>query len=481
MTNHVNLKHSIMKYGIIIIILLSMFQPSRAQRRLNLQECREMAIDYSKQLSIAEQQKEKAVWTKKEFRANYYPRLSASGMYFYNQKKQEYKLSGGYLPTYVPDESGSLQPNVIAGADGKPVMGTDGKPVFHEYAFLPDIPITLSLRGVYMAGVQLQQPIFMGGKVRAAHRAAKIGEELADENIRLNRSEVLVELEQAYWQYVRVQELVTVASKYKEVTGELVKNLEDARDAGMAPLNNVLKAQVKHNDALLQLQQAQHGQTLAGMNLCRLIGLDLNTSLELTDTLSGTITPGILSLPDDLSQRPDYNMLEKQVEMKQKEVNVIRSDFLPQVGVTAGYSYGGGLKLNGDDSHSASFSAMASVQIPIFNWGEGRNKVRVAKAEEEITRLNKEKLSEMMQLEIAGNRFKVKDAQTRVNLTRSALAQAQENLTVSRNQYDVGMETLTNLLEAQAQWQQAWSDWVDAKAALRVRETEYLKSLGRLD
>ena len=470
-----------MKYCIIIIIFLAAFQTSRAQQKLDLKQCRAMALDYSKQLSIAERQKEKAIWTKKEYRANYYPRLSASGTYFYYQKKQEYKLSGGYLPTYVPDESGKLQPNVIMGGDGKPVMGTDGKPLFHEYAFLPDIPITLSMRGVYMAGVQLQQPIFMGGKIRAAHQAAKFGEELADENIRLNRSEVLVELEQAYWQYVRVQELVSVARKYKEVTGELVKNLEDARDAGMAPLNDVLKAQVKHNDALLQLQRAQHGRTLAGMNLCRLIGLELNTSLELTDTLSGTITPGILSLPDELSQRPDYNMLEKQVEMKRKEVNVTRSDFLPQVGVMAGYSYGGGLKLNGDNSNSASFSAMASVQIPIFNWGEGRNKVRVAKAEEEITRLNKERMSEMMQLEISGNRFKLSDAQTRVNLTRSALAQAEENLKVSRNQYDVGMESLTNLLEAQAQWQQAWSDWVDAKAALKVCETEYLKSLGKLE
>ena len=167
--------------------------------------------------------------------------------------------------------------------------------------------------------------------------------------------------------------------------------------------------------------------------------------------------------------------------MKRKEVNVTRSDFLPQVGVTAGYSYGGGLKLNGDDSHSASFSAMASVEIPIFNWGEGRNKIRVAKAEEEISRLNKEKLAEMMQLEISGNRFKLTDAQTRVNLTRSALAQAEENLKVSRDQYDVGMETLTNLLEAQVQWQQAWSDWVDAKAALRLSEAEYLKSIGKLN
>ncbi len=90
-------------------------------------------------------------------------------------------------------------------------------------------------------------------------------------------------------------------------------------------------------------------------------------------------------------------------------------------------------------------------------------------------------MSEMKELELSGNRFKLSDAQTRVNLTRSALAQAEENLKVSRDQYDVGMESLTNLLEAQAQWQQAWSDWVDAKAALKVCETEYLKSLGKLE
>ena len=326
-----------------------------------------------------------------------------------------------------------------------------------------------------------EQPLFMGGKIRAAHQAAKFGEELAEENIRLNRSEVLVELEQAYWQCVRVQELVLVARKYKSVVNELVKNLEDAQQAGMAPLNDVLKAQVKYNDALLQLQQAEHGKQLAQMNRCRLVGLDLNTELVLTDSLSATITPVVLALPDGLEQRPDYNMLEKQVEMKRKEINVTRADFLPQVGVSAGYGYGGGLKLNGDDSNSGSFSAMASVAIPIFNWGEGRNKVRVAKAEEEMSRLNKERLGEMMRLEIAGSRFKLNDAQTRIRLTESALEQAKENLRVSEDQYEVGMENLTNLLEAQAQWQQAWSEWVDAKAALKLCESEYLKAIGKLE
>ena len=56
-------------------------------------------MEYSKQMAIAGKQKEKAVWTKKEYGANYFPKLSASGFYLYHQKKQEYKLDGGYLPT----------------------------------------------------------------------------------------------------------------------------------------------------------------------------------------------------------------------------------------------------------------------------------------------------------------------------------------------------------------------------------------------
>ena len=61
------------------------------------------------------------------------------------------------------------------------------------------------------------------------------------------------------------------------------------------------------------------------------------------------------------------------------------------------------------------------------------------------------------------------------------MVQAEENLKITTNQYEVGMENLTNLLEAQAQWQQAWSDWVEAKTQLKLSETEYLQSIGLLE
>ena len=81
-----------MRFIILSIGLLLAFAPSRAQRQLDLKQCREMALEYSKQLAIAEKQKEKAVWTKKEYGANYLPKLSASGFYLYHQKCRIQKL-----------------------------------------------------------------------------------------------------------------------------------------------------------------------------------------------------------------------------------------------------------------------------------------------------------------------------------------------------------------------------------------------------
>lgn len=109
-----------------------------------------------------------------------------------------------------------------------------------------------------------------------------------------------------------------------------------------------------------------------------------------------------------------------------------------------------------------------------------RNKVKAARSEQEISELKKEDMVQLMQLEAARARFNVEDAVSRVEMTRKSLLQAEENLTVSKNRYEVGMENLTNYMEAQAQWQKAWSDWIDAKAELRLSETHYLKATGRL-
>ena len=274
---------------------------------------------------------------------------------------------------------------------------------------------------------------------------------------------------------------MSAADKYRKVLKELLQHLRDAQVVLMATPNDVLKAQVRYNEAGLMLQKAQNGQVLASMNLCRLVGLNLQTELHLQDSLTDKIDPRIWALDTSVEQRPDYTMLAQEVDLRKKQVDLTRADFLPQIGVTAGYGYGGGLQLNGDDEASATFSAMAAVKIPVFHWGEGKNKVRSARMEEEISRLNLEKTTDLMRLQITSARFSVTDAQKRVEMARNALSQAKENLKISNDQYQVGMENLTALLEAQAQWQETWSQWIDAKALLHLSVSQYLKAIGKLD
>lgn len=468
-----------------IILILGLFCGGlvlKAQVLLDFRQCRQMALENSREIAIAGKQSEKALFTAKSYHAGFFPRLSGSGLGFYNQEKYSYRIKGGYLPTYVPDQQGNLQPNLVVDpATGKPVLGADGSFVFKEYAFLPDISLKLGLRGVYLVGIQLEQPLYMGGKVRAAYEMARVGETIATENIRLNRSNVIEAADKAYWQLLEVQEQLKAAKAYRSTVQELLREVENARETGMVMGNEVLKVEVRFNEADLMVQKAENGRVLSQMNLCRIVGLNLHTDVYIADSLSGEITHGVMQQQAMISQRPDYNLLAQEVELRKKEIRLTKADYLPQVGLTAGYGYGGGLELNGERESKASFNAMAAVEIPIFTWGEGRNKIKAAVLEQEVSRLNLEKSAQLMELEVTAARFNIQDAQTRVKMARNALLQANENLRISKDQYEVGLETLTNLLEAQAQWQKAWSQWVEAKAQLHLSETEYLKSIGKLD
>lgn len=472
-----------MKAGLILIGFCLLGSMVKAQVvELDLEKCRKMALESSQKIQVAEQQGMKAGYDKKSYRANFLPKLSATGLYAYVRKKMNYDIKGGYLPVYDQTDIGKEMPlNSLYMPAGKPVLGEDGLPVFKQYAFMPDINLALGIQNAYTLGLTLEQPVYMGGKVRSAYRMASIGKEMAELNVIYSRSEVIAETDQAYWQYVRVKEQVKAAAKYFEVVNALVRNLKDACQTGMASQNDLLKAQVKQNEAELMVQKASNGQALAGMNLCRIIGIDLNSVLEVNDSLAEDITPGLWEDGDNVSGRPEYHILDKQVELKEKEVALTRAGFLPQLGVMATYGYGDGIKLNGKSDPVASFAAMASLKVPIYGWGEGRNKVKAIKAEEEMARLKKEETTQLMRLEVARARYNVEDAAFRVKLTRTFLAQARENLQVSKNRFEVGMETITNYMEAQAQWQKAWSDWIDARAELRLNETYYLKAIGRLD
>lgn len=452
---------------------------AEAPRRLTLEECRALALASSREQAIARETSRKADFLVQSYKANYLPRVSASGTYFYSNGKAERTIEGGYLPTFVPGADGTLQPNLLIGPDGQPVMH-EGQPVFKEYAYFPGMPLELQLGHTFSAAARLEQPVYMGGKISAAYSLARIGRELAALNEDRTAADVLLRSDEAYWNCVRAQELLSSADKYVETVEAFFKNITDAVEVGMKSRNDALKVQVQLNQARLDRLRVQNALKLARMNLCYVTGLPLNTAVE---PAGEPETDAVADLPGDydIADRPEYGMLSRQIEQKGQEEKLARSEFLPEVGVMASYGYANGLKLNGEKLlDKTSFLGVLSVNIPLFHWGEGRNKIRAARADRNIIALQQEDVRQKMELEIqqAANAFS--EARLEVILTEQALEQARENMSESGDRYETGLETVADHLQAQAQWQKARADLIEARAALRLSRTRYLKAAGRL-
>ncbi|NLA62288.1 MAG: TolC family protein, partial [Bacteroidales bacterium] len=262
------------------------------------------------------------------------------------------------------------------------------------------------------------------------------------------------------------------------------RTVQAAVEEGMTHRKDLLSVQVKMNEAELNLTRAHNAYRLAIMNLNHTIVVPLNNATEVADSFDEDAAINLMqgtSSAIDITLRPEYALLSKQIEMKEQQVKLIRSDFLPNVGVMGMYGYTNGLELNGEKLFDgANFAAMLSVNIPIFNWGEGRNKVKEAKVGSLIAQMQLNHSQQEMTLEANQALNQLNEAQLEVTLSAKSVEQALENSEMSKEMYDAGVETLADYLEAQTMWQDAMSTLVSAKASYNLAKTKFLKATGRL-
>ncbi|MCI1640286.1 MAG: TolC family protein [Bacteroidales bacterium] len=464
-----------LKVYLLLFLSMSSFEAfAQDTLHLTLKLCRELAVESSKTIKIANETIDKAQGEKIAARSARFPDISASAYGLYHRTSLNKEL---YLPTQVFDPStGKLTPNVVVDASGHPVIGSDGNPIFNTYAYLP---INLTFQGGGYANISAEQPIYAGGKITSGNKMADIGKNMAYLNKTLKTSDVIYETDKAYYLYLSVKGKVKLAEKYKNLLSELVKTVNDSYETGMVNRNELLKVKVRYNDACLQLQRAESGFKLAGMSLCRLIGVPLKTPLSTSDSLDFTMdTTGFLNASSQ--NRAEYQILKEQMEMAGENIKMVKGKYLPTVGVSVGYSALRGVLKNMNDYTGNGMNVMATIKIPITTFGEGRGKIRAAKADYNIRKLELQDTQDMLQLENEQALLNLTDAGTRVRMAKEALEQADENMKVSDDNYEVGMETIVNVLDAKAQWQEEYSSLIDAFTEYKIQQSNYLRITNHL-
>lgn len=461
-----------MKYSRLMILGLSLFAGMAFAQTdtLTIEQCRELALKHNKELKSADLLTLQARHTRKSTRALFFPDISLNGFAAYSNGSGAVGLD--------------LTPMLgMAGAviDGLHGAGTSAYLTQKYGSLIPkELDVDLEMGWMFGGHLMLKQPIFMGGKIIAGYRMSRLGVLMGEKNRIKTEAEVIEKADNAYATLVKAKELKTVAEKYKSLLLELDRNVESAVRHGMSLENDRMKVQVKLNDAELQIRRAENGIRLATMNLCHVIGSPLTESPTVSSRYPAVDDAGML-LGDDITLRPEYAMLDYQLQMAEQKEKMVRGEMLPQLALLATYGYANGIKVMDQTLlDSWNFAGGVTLSVPLFHFGERYHKLKVAKLKKEQARIEMEDKVEMMRLELAQCANNLDEARLECELAEKSLQQAERNMQLSYKQYLAGTETLSDYLEAQLLWQQAYQTRIDANFQHYLSSVGYLKAAGRL-
>lgn len=477
------------------ILLAGMAQTVGAQRLLNLDSCRAMALRNNKQMSISRVKQEIAANVRKSARTKYLPHISALGGYEYTSKevsilnddqKEALNSLGSNLKNGIVSSVGPYAQILPAALQQR--LGTDltnlasfldlgGQNIMN--AFRTDT------RNLWAGAILLTQPVFMGGAIVAMNKLADAGEELAANSAEAKRQATLYHIDQAYWQVVSLRHKQKLAQGYLDLVKKLDGDVQKMIKEGVATRSDGLSVSVKVNEAEMAMLKVSDGLTLSKMLLCQLCGIPVDEQIVLaeeeTDNLEMVEVTPQADFQQAVENRPELKMLQNMVDMGKQTTNILKAGNLPQVLLTGGYMVSNPNVFNGFEKKFAGvWNVGVLVRVPIWNWGDVAYKVRAAKGATTIATLQKEEAREKIELQVNQSAFQVSEANKKLEMAKASIERANENLRTANLGFSEGVISSTTVMEAQTAWLQAQSQKIDAEIDVKLSQVNLQKALGTL-
>ena len=477
-----------MLLGLLVLLPLS----GECQRVLTLDSCRAMALRNNKQMGVAKMKQEVSANLRKSARTKYLPHVSALGGYVWmsreislldNDKKDALNNLGTNAAASLSSSISSIASQLPAATQAKiaqdmvqftGALNQTGQGLVNA--------LRTDTKNMFAGAIMVTQPVFMGGAITAVNKIADINEEMAANSLEMKRQGTLYNIEQAYWQVVSLRHKQKLAESYVALVKKLKDDVQKMIDQGVAIKGDGLSVGVRVNEAEMALTQVTDGLELSKMLLCQLCGLPVDEKITLSDEESETLSMTQNS-PNSLNydNRPELKVLQNTVNLSEQTTNVLKAGNLPQVLVTGGYALSNPNTFNGfEKKFGGFFNLGVLVRVPIWNWGDVKHKVRASKGATAIANLELDEARELIELQVNQSNFKVKEAQKKLTMAQSNVANANENLRMANLAFKEGTASFTTVMEAQTAWNLAQSQKIDAEIGVKLSEVELQKALGIL-
>jgi outer membrane protein TolC len=299
--------------------------------------------------------------------------------------------------------------------------------------------------------------------------AAKARAEIANRGL-------VVTVVQRYFAVAAAEQKLTAAQRTAEEGEKFFELTQNLEKGGEVAHSDVIKAELQVQERRRQLQEAQLALLNSRLDLAVLLFPDFNDNFELADDLHASVPlpPRGEFEAQAAHENPDIRAALSAVQAAGQDVNSARAGYLPSVSLDYWYgidaeryatytaTYTGG-KLN-----NLGASAMATLSLPLWNWGATQSRVRQAELKRDQAKLE---LSFTQRKLLAEMRSRYSEAETSLNelagLQRSAELAA-DSLRLTTLRYKNGEATVLEVVDAQTTFSQANAAYQDGALRYRV-------------
>ena len=326
--------------------------------------------------------------------------------------------------------------------------------------------------------VEASIPLYSGGRLENNIKSGEIGVDISDLNLENTKQQIKLTTTTDYYKILQCRNLVGVNKESVEQLQAHLNTVNAKYSAGTVAKSDVLRSQVELADAQQNLVNAENNYDLSMSTLNNVIGLPINTKLNIQDELGYTKYEYDFDecVNIAMQNRPDGVAAAKAVEQAQAQLDAAKAGNLPTVAAYAGYTIDGNDAFGDDAAQQSQLGLQASWNI----FDSNVTKAQVKQAEAALAKAQEasEYTKEGIQLEVHQAYLSLLAAEKNIGTTSVAVERAAEDYKIAQVQYSAGVGTNIDVMDARVALTTAKTNYVQALYDYNVSKAQLDKAMG---
>lgn len=319
----------------------------------------------------------------------------------------------------------------------------------------------------YTNKLTLQQPVFMGGAIRAAMNSINLNYNISEYQTEQKKREVRMEVIQNYIAIVKLIKNKSILENSLKELNETNKKLEESYTLELIQKKPLLDMKYRISEIKTNIVSVEKDIEIKKLKLKSIMGIDSEKEINIKEIDAPEVNLKSVDINKDIAYAKENKALIKVVktvkEISRENEKIKFADLLPKVNFKANYELKG--YESGSDT-SGTWNANLSATVNVFDFGCTMDEYNKSKKETSKREFEENSARDNIEISVKSAYIEMDRLSSIIESKKEALESAMENYRIEKRKSELEMNTLTELLSAENDLRKIETEVVNAKLDL---------------